>query len=191
RHRRLRRGGAADPWRLRQASDRRARGGAPRSAYGVPPAPWRRRSVPREGGARGRSRPHARGGGHHDGRGRGPRTGRSGRMSDHADAVRRAEEVLRTRFTGDLRSDAALAPFTTFRIGGPAALYAEPEGEEDLRALAEAASRSGLPVTVAGKGSNLLVSDRGFEGLVVRLGKGFRWSRVAGWRIGAGAAMPL
>jgi UDP-N-acetylmuramate dehydrogenase len=42
-----------------------------------------------------------------------------------------------------------------------------------------------------GKGSNLLVSDRGFEGLVVRLGRGFRWSRVDGSRISAGAAMPL
>jgi UDP-N-acetylmuramate dehydrogenase len=112
-------------------------------------------------------------------------------MSGHGDAARRAEELLRSRFTGDLRSDMTLAPLTTFRIGGPAALYAEPEGEEDLRAIAEAASETGLPVAVVGKGSNLLVSDRGFEGLVVRLGKGFRWSRVDGSRVSAGAAMPL
>jgi UDP-N-acetylmuramate dehydrogenase len=112
-------------------------------------------------------------------------------MSGPGYAARRVEELLRSRFTGDLRADMTLAPFTTFRIGGPAALYAEPESEEDLRALAEAASESGLPVAVVGKGSNLLVSDRGFEGLVVRLGRGFRWSRVDGSQITAGAAMPL
>ena len=112
-------------------------------------------------------------------------------MSADGDAVLRAEELLRQRFTGELGSDVALAPYTTFRVGGPAALYAEPAGEEDLRALAEAVDASGLPVTVIGKGSNLLVSDRGFPGIVVRLGKGFRWSRVEGSRVEAGAAMPL
>src|SRR3954452_16093397 len=112
-------------------------------------------------------------------------------MSGHADTVRRAVEVLRPAFSGELRTDASLAPLTTFRVGGLAALYAEPETEEDLRALAETVNASGLPVMVLGKGSNVLVSDRGFRGIVVRLGRGFRWSRLEGSRIGAGAAMPL
>jgi UDP-N-acetylmuramate dehydrogenase len=108
-----------------------------------------------------------------------------------SDAVARAEETLRPRVAGDIRVGVPLAPFTTFRIGGPAAVLVEPSGEEDLGAIAAAVDASGLPVTVVGKGSNVLVSDEGFPGIVVRLGKGFRWSSVDGTRVRAGAAMPL
>src|SRR4029078_8600487 len=97
-------------------------------------------------------------------RGRSARARRSGRrMNGHGDAARRAEKLLRPRFAGDLRRDIALAPLTTFRIGGPAALYAEPEGEEDLRAIAEAASETGLPVAIVGKGRHTPESDPGFR----------------------------
>jgi UDP-N-acetylmuramate dehydrogenase len=84
-----------------------------------------------------------------------------------------------------------MAPLTTFRIGGPAALFLEPESEADLVAVAEAVRETGIPFVVVGKGSNLLVSDRGFEGLVVRLGRGFRWVARDGERLTAGGAMPL
>jgi UDP-N-acetylmuramate dehydrogenase len=78
-----------------------------------------------------------------------------------------------------------LGPLTTYGVGGSAALFVEVEGPEDLDALrgacAEAAGRAeagapgedGLPVFVIGRGSNLLVADAGFEGLVLRLGSGF------------------
>jgi UDP-N-acetylmuramate dehydrogenase len=112
-------------------------------------------------------------------------------MSTRGEAIVRAEEILRAKVTGQVRADVELAPFTTFRIGGPAALYVEPETEDDLRVLADAMGTTGLPVTILGKGSNLLVSDLGFPGIAVRLGKGFRWSRVEGSRVSAGAAMPL
>ena len=84
-----------------------------------------------------------------------------------------------------------MAPLTTFRIGGPAALYLEPETDRDLVAVAEAIGETGIPFVVVGKGSNILVSDEGFDGLVLRLGKGFRWAGRSTERLSAGAAMPL
>ena len=63
-----------------------------------------------------------------------------------------------------------------FRIGGPAALFLEPEAEADLRAAGQAVRETGIPFVVLGKGSNVLVSDDGYPGLVLRLGKGYRWT---------------
>ncbi len=108
-----------------------------------------------------------------------------------AGAIERAEAILRARVPERVRIDFPLAPLTTFRIGGPAALFVEPETEEDLAAISAAVGESGLPFTAIGKGSNVLISDRGFPGIVVRLGKGFRWTRREGALLEAGAAMPL
>src|SRR5436309_7689867 len=94
--------------------------------------------------------------------------------------------------TGDrLRRGFPLARLTSFRLGGPAALYLEAETDGDLAAASAAVAESGVPWTVIGKGSNLLVSDRGFPGLVIRLGKGYRWAGRDGTRLSAGGAMPL
>jgi UDP-N-acetylmuramate dehydrogenase len=84
-----------------------------------------------------------------------------------------------------------MAPLTTFRIGGAAALYVEPESEADLAAASEAVIAAGLPFVVIGKGSNVLVSDRGFDGLVLRLGHAYRWAARDGGLLQAGGAMPL
>src|SRR5205085_1386881 len=128
---------------------------------------------------------------HHDGRRRGARARARGERMSAPAAVGRAEEVLRDRITSGVRSEHPLAPLTTFRIGGPAALFLEPDTEQELAAVAEALEASGLPLAVLGKGSNVLISDRGFPGIVLRLGKGFRWSRRDGSRLHAGASMPL
>lgn len=67
-----------------------------------------------------------------------------------------------------VRANAPLAPFTTFKVGGPADLLAEPKsGDELVRAL-QAASLRGVPITMLGGGSNVLVGDGGIRGLVVR-----------------------
>jgi UDP-N-acetylmuramate dehydrogenase len=89
------------------------------------------------------------------------------------------------------RRNAPLAPLTSFRIGGPAALFVEPDREQDLRGIAAAVAASGVPVVVVGKGSNILVSDAGYDGIVVRLGSGYRWAARDGDLIHAGGAMPL
>jgi UDP-N-acetylenolpyruvoylglucosamine reductase len=62
-----------------------------------------------------------------------------------------------------------LALKTTMRVGGPARVYAEPATVEDLRQLLLAADRSGLPVLLLGRGSNLIVPDEGVDGLVLSL----------------------
>lgn len=63
-----------------------------------------------------------------------------------------------------------LCTHTTFKIGGPADLFAEPAGLLEVIALYQAALKSGLSCFVLGNGSNLVVSDKGIEGLVIHLG---------------------
>jgi UDP-N-acetylmuramate dehydrogenase len=106
-------------------------------------------------------------------------------------SLSRAEAILRTACGDRVKTDFPLAALTSFRIGGPAALYLEPESETDLAAAGEAASVGGIQVVVIGKGSNVLVSDEGFPGLVLRLGRSFRWAARDGERLITGGAMPL
>lgn len=91
---------------------------------------------------------------------------------------------------GSVRTDVPLAPLTTYRIGGPARYMVVADNEQDLIATAGHLRDSPLPVIVLGRGSNMLVADRGFDGLVVRLGAGFQWIRV-GDTVRAGGATPL
>jgi UDP-N-acetylmuramate dehydrogenase len=71
------------------------------------------------------------------------------------------------------RRNVALAPFTTYRVGGPAALLVEARGVDDLVLVASAVAATGVDVLVVGKGSNLLVADAGFPGIAVVLGDAF------------------
>jgi UDP-N-acetylmuramate dehydrogenase len=66
-----------------------------------------------------------------------------------------------------IKPQTSLAPLTSFRVGGLAEWYAAPRHLEDLQASVAWAKREGLPVTLLGAGSNLLVSDRGLPGLVI------------------------
>jgi UDP-N-acetylmuramate dehydrogenase len=102
-----------------------------------------------------------------------------------------AEAILRETCGDRVRIRFPMAPLTTFRIGGPAALYLEAADAADLDAASRAVRGSGIPVIVIGKGSNVLVADGGFPGLVIRLGRGFRWVARDGDRLRAGAATPL
>lgn len=86
-------------------------------------------------------------------------------MTVAVDAVQR---VLQ-RLQGCSRPDVPLAPFTTYRVGGPAAVLAEPRTVEELLAVGQAARATGLPVLLVGRGSNLLVADEGFPGIAVSL----------------------
>jgi UDP-N-acetylmuramate dehydrogenase len=103
----------------------------------------------------------------------------------------RATAILRQGVGTKLREAVTIAPLTTFRLGGPAALYLEPDSLDDLRAVSRAVQETSLPVVILGKGSNVLVADAGVEGLVLRLGRGFRWAAREGTALTAGGAMPL
>jgi len=81
---------------------------------------------------------------------------------------------------GCIRRDELLAKHTSFRIGGPAERFAEPETIEELIGLLRTAHRAGWPVSVVGGGTNTLAPDRGIRGLVVHLGRSFRTLTVDG-----------
>ena len=68
-----------------------------------------------------------------------------------------------------LEENKPLAPFTTFGIGGPARWYLRTTREEQITEAVEWAGKQGLPLFVLGGGSNLLVSDAGFPGLVLHI----------------------
>jgi UDP-N-acetylmuramate dehydrogenase len=67
-----------------------------------------------------------------------------------------------------LREREPLAPYTTFRIGGPADLFYEAASADDLAHAVTAARGAGVPWFLLGLGANILVGDRGFRGLVIR-----------------------
>jgi UDP-N-acetylmuramate dehydrogenase len=102
-----------------------------------------------------------------------------------------AFESLRAHAHGRVERDLPIGPMTSYGLGGPAAIFLEAATDADLVPLAAAAAESGLPIVMLGRGSNLLVSDLGFDGIAVRLGAGFRWTRVEGSGIAAGASVPL
>jgi UDP-N-acetylmuramate dehydrogenase len=67
-----------------------------------------------------------------------------------------------------LRRGEVLAPYTTFRIGGPADLFLEVESADELASAILNAREMGVPYFVLGLGANVLIGDRGFRGLVIR-----------------------
>jgi UDP-N-acetylmuramate dehydrogenase len=104
-----------------------------------------------------------------------------------------ALDELARRLGAAARRDEALAPFTTYRVGGPASLLAIVDDEPALEAVAAAVAGTAVATLVIGKGSNLLVADKGFAGLALVLGDGFAGIAVEGTvvRAGAAAALPV
>jgi UDP-N-acetylmuramate dehydrogenase len=98
------------------------------------------------------------------------------------------ENLLRARFGTRLRSAMPLSELTSFQIGGPADLYITVEDEQELMHAKAASYRAGIPCFCLGAGTNLLVSDRGMRGLVVRLGDGFKKIKIDTLAVEAGAA---
>ena len=105
---------------------------------------------------------------------------------------RQLDEVLRGILGNDrVLRDEPMKNHTTFRVGGPARYFVSPKDSRELAAVLDACRRDGSPWFILGNGSNLLVSDRGFSGTVVDMGKGFTSIRVEGERIFAGAGLLL
>ena len=73
---------------------------------------------------------------------------------------------------GRVRAGELMKKYTSWRIGGPSEIFVEPAGREDLRSVVAYAHSRGLPLTVIGAGTNILVSDQGIKGIVVKLGRG-------------------
>jgi len=83
------------------------------------------------------------------------------------DAASRSRLTAAVR--GRVRQDVPLSDLCTYRVGGPAALLAEPADADDLAALLRLCHIEGWPTLALGGGSNLLVADSGFAGVAIRL----------------------
>ena len=95
----------------------------------------------------------------------------------------------------DLNSEICLnepmARHSTFKAGGPASIFAIADSLEELRVTTRLAREMGIPLLIVGRGSNLLVSDNGFKGIVLRLGGYFGRINIDGRYVQAGAAITL
>ncbi|MBT8200389.1 MAG: UDP-N-acetylmuramate dehydrogenase [Acidimicrobiia bacterium] len=89
------------------------------------------------------------------------------------------------------KANQPMARFTTYRIGGRARWLAEVGSIDDLERISDFLRIEPLPVFVLGRGSNLVVSDAGVDGLVVMLGPSFSGVSFEGSRVMAGGATPL
>ncbi|MDO4804465.1 MAG: UDP-N-acetylmuramate dehydrogenase [Lachnospiraceae bacterium] len=69
---------------------------------------------------------------------------------------------------------------TTFRIGGPADCFVTPKNEEELRDILKVCSQEGIPYFILGNGSNLLVSDKGYRGVIIQLFRNMAGINVKG-----------
>ena len=87
--------------------------------------------------------------------------------------------------------DAKMSEYTTLKLGGPADWLAQPGSPEDVAALFREADAAGIPVTVIGQGSNLLVLDGGIRGLVIKIGRRMSVMTARGnrMRVQAGAML--
>lgn len=107
-------------------------------------------------------------------------------------AIGELYETIHTAHPGaSLVRDADMALYTSFRTGGRARLLLEASGREEVSFALEAARGLGVPYHVIGNGTNLLVSDRGLEALVVRVGERMGGFAQEGNRFEAGAGMSL
>ena len=105
-------------------------------------------------------------------------------------------EEIKQKFCREFGSDRVLLEepmkrHTTFRIGGPAEVFVMPGNLEEVQRILEICRTEDLPYFILGNGSNLLVSDKGYQGVVVQLYRNFGQIRVEDSRIHAQAGALL
>ncbi|MDR6997995.1 UDP-N-acetylmuramate dehydrogenase [Neobacillus niacini] len=92
---------------------------------------------------------------------------------------------------GKVKQNELLSNHTTIKIGGPADLFIEPSSTENLKKVMELVRKYQLPWRAIGRGSNLLVSDKGIEGVVIKLGSGLDQLTINGSEITVGGGYSL
>ncbi|HEY3219572.1 MAG TPA: UDP-N-acetylmuramate dehydrogenase [Gemmatimonadales bacterium] len=118
---------------------------------------------------------------------------RADRGGKHVTKVAKAPEpppAPKFKFRGKLLENEPLARYNTWRIGGPARYLALPADSEDVVRALELAQDRGLPWIVLGLGSNVLIKDGGFPGVVIRMGKGLDRFEMKGATAIIGGGMP-
>lgn len=99
-----------------------------------------------------------------------------------------------TKAAGDperIKTGEPMKQHTTFRTGGPAAYFASPSCTEELSAIIKLCRQEHMPYYILGNGSNLLISDKGYEGVIISMEEGFSHIQNEGARIRAGAGALL
>ena len=92
---------------------------------------------------------------------------------------------------GHVLIDEPMSRHTTFRIGGPADYFVTPSEKEEVRAVIELCRSEGIPYYVMGNGSNLLVGDKGYRGVIIQIFKEMNGIRTEGTKITAQAGALL
>jgi UDP-N-acetylmuramate dehydrogenase len=78
---------------------------------------------------------------------------------------------------GEVRTDQPLGPYTSYKIGGPTAIWVAPQSEEAVGRVLEIIHTAEIPLFVLGRGSNVLISDSGWHGVTLYLGE-----NLSGWK---------
>ncbi|MEW9698094.1 UDP-N-acetylmuramate dehydrogenase [Paenibacillus sp. SI8] len=89
---------------------------------------------------------------------------------------------------GDIRTNERLAPYTTWKIGGPADVLVIPQHKDQVIAVIRMLQARGVPWTIIGRGSNLLIRDKGIRGVVIKLGSLLETLRFDGATVIAGGS---
>jgi UDP-N-acetylmuramate dehydrogenase len=98
---------------------------------------------------------------------------------------------LEEQKVGSIKANEPLSNHTTIKIGGPADLFVEPASIEDLKRTLKQIKKYNVPWRTIGRGSNLLVSDKGIKGVVIKLGKGLDEFKVHDTEVVVGAGHSL
>lgn len=106
-------------------------------------------------------------------------------------SVENALPRLRNELSGEVRAAESMARHTTYRVGGPAAIHCVLETVHDVTAAMRILEEEDVEWAVVGKGSNLLVSDAGYEGAVLVLGREFKRHAIEEETLRAGSASVL
>lgn len=106
------------------------------------------------------------------------------------------EQAVATRLAAilgreNVLADEPMSAHTTFEIGGAAALFAMPSGGDELAAAVAVCREEDAPFFVLGKGSDLLVADEGYDGVIISLTERLAWMHVEGERIVAAAGADI
>jgi UDP-N-acetylmuramate dehydrogenase len=100
-------------------------------------------------------------------------------------------DLIKKELGNLVQENRSLAPLTTARLGGPARYFVEAHTISHLKKALAISAGNNIPFLVIGRGSNVLVSDSGFNGMVIKLGRDFHRLHLERENIISGAAVPL
>lgn len=101
------------------------------------------------------------------------------------------KEDLANLVKGIVLFDEPMKRHTSFRIGGPAEIFIEPKDENDLRNILIFVRENDIPINIIGNGTNLLISDNGVKGVVIKMSGCFNDVTINGETVAVGAGFPL